>query len=144
MTTALVILIILLVLLVAGLLISPLIWIYYQSSGSLHAVTSLSRLEVLDELVDFFALNDWTVQHKARDFVLLKKRPSGATGCLLLVLFLPIGLAYLLTDWGTGKTTVRVWENDEGATEVEIGWRNAEIRGQVAETVRWLEKQDEG
>jgi len=134
---------ILVVLLVAALLISPLIWIFYQSSGSLHAVTSLSPAEVLDEVVDFFALNEWTVQHKARDFVLLKKSPSGATGCLLLILCLPVGLAYLLTDWGTGKTTVRARENDEGATEVEIGWRNAGIRGQVAEAIRWLEKQDE-
>jgi len=135
---------ILVVLLVAGLLISPLIWIFYQSSGSLHTVTSLSPGEVLDELVDYFALGDWVVQHKSRDFVLLKRRPSGAIGCLLLALFLPVGLAYLLTDWGTGKTTVRVRETDEGATEVEIAWRNAEIRGQVAEAVRWLEKQDEG
>ncbi len=141
MTTGIVIL---MILLIAGLLISPLIWIFYQSSGSLHAVTSLSPGEVLDEVVDFFALNDWAVQHKARDFVLLKKSPSGATGCLLLVLFLPIGLAYLLTDWGTGKTTVRVWENDEGDTEVEIAWRNAEIRGQVAKAIRWLEEQEEG
>ena len=135
---------ILVVLLIAGLLISPFVWILYQSSGSLRAVTSLSPGAVLDEIVDFFAVNDWTVQHKARDFVLLKKSPSGVTGCLLLVLFLPVGLAYLLTDWGTGKTTVRVWENDQGATEVEIAWRNAEIRGQVADAVRWLEEQDEG
>jgi hypothetical protein len=135
---------ILVALLVAGLLISPLIWILYQSSGSFHAVTSLPPAEVLNEVVDFFALNDWTVQHKARDFVLLKKSPSGVTGCLLLVLCLPVGLAYLLTDWGTGKTAVRVWENDERATDVEIAWRNATIRGQVAKALRWLEEQDEG
>jgi hypothetical protein len=136
--------VILIVLGIAALLISALIWIFYQSSGSLHAVTSLSPSEVLDEVVDYFALSDWVVQHKARDFVLLKKAPSGVAGCLLLVLFLPVGLAYLLTDWGTGKTNVRVRETDEGATEVEIGWRNAGIRGQVAEAIRWLENQDEG
>jgi hypothetical protein len=136
--------VILIVLGIAALLISALIWIFYQSSGSLHAVTSLSPSEVLDEVVDYLALSDWVVQHKARDFVLLKKGPSGVAGCLLLVLFLPVGLAYLLTDWGTGKTNVRVRETDEGATEVEIGWRNAGIRGQLAEAIRWLENQDEG
>jgi hypothetical protein len=131
----------LVVLLIAGLLISSFVWIFYQSSGSLRAVTSLSPAEALDQVVDFFALGEWVVQHKAHDFVLLKRSPSGVTGCLLLVLCLPVGLAYLLTDWGTGKTAVRVWENDERATDVEIAWRNATIRGQVAKALRWLEEQ---
>jgi hypothetical protein len=126
----------LMLLLIVGLLI----WILYESSGSLHAVTYLSPAGVLDEVVDLFAVNDWTVQHKARDFVLLKKSPSGVAGCLLLVLFLPVGLAYLLTDWGAGKTTVRVWENNQGTTEVEIAWRNAAIRAQVKEAIRWLQE----
>jgi hypothetical protein len=129
---------ILLLLLVAGLLI----WILYQSSGSLHAVTNLSPGAVLDEVVDLFAVNDWTVQHKARDFVVLKKSPSGVAGCLLLVLFFPVGLAYLLTDWGTGKTTIRVWENNQGATKVEIVWQNAGIRRQVEEAIHWLKEQE--
>jgi hypothetical protein len=132
------------VLLVAGVVLSPLIWISYQSSGSLRAVTSLSPAEALDQVVDFFALGDWVVEHKAHDFVLLKRSPSGVIGCLLLVLFLPVGLAYLLTDWGTGKAGVRVWENDEGATDVEIAWRNATIRGHVAKALCWLEEQHEG
>ncbi|MCJ7510182.1 MAG: hypothetical protein MUP14_04740 [Dehalococcoidia bacterium] len=135
MTTGIVIL---LLLLVAGLLI----WILYQSSGLLRAVTYLSPTGVLDEVVDLFAVNDWTVQHKARDFVVLKKSPSGVAGCLLLVLFFPVGLAYLLTDWGTGKTTVRVWENNQGATKVEIVWQNAGIRRQVEEAIHWLKEQE--
>lgn len=138
---AILVMVLVVVLLVAVFLISLPMWIVRQSSGSLSAVTNLSRREVLDELVQFFVLDDWIVQHKAGDFVVLQKKASGATGCLLLLLFFPLGLAYLLTDWGTGKTTIRVWEGDDVTTDVEIEWRNAPIRGPVEQAVRWLEKQ---
>ncbi|OGO48739.1 MAG: hypothetical protein A2W34_08690 [Chloroflexi bacterium RBG_16_64_32] len=85
---------------------------------------------------------DWTVEYRDRESIFLKKGPSGATGCLLLVLFLPLGLAYLLTDSGRGKLTARAWTNDEGDTELEMEWENAGPRRQLETFVEWLKEQE--
>jgi hypothetical protein len=63
-------------------------------------------------------------------------------GCLLLILFFPVGLVYLLTDWWAGEITVQAQKNDEGLTDVEIKWLNAS-RGDIKNIVRWLEEEGE-
>jgi hypothetical protein len=109
---------------------------------SVGAVTTLSPREVLREVADYYVLGGWSIKHKAHDFTVLSCKHDAATGCLYLILFLPLGLAYLLTDWGDGEIIVQAWENDEGHTDVKIEWRNAS-RGDVKKIVRWLEEQGE-
>lgn len=137
MSTALVIVFIVLI------VILPLLWYAYQSGGRISDVTALAPREVADEVTRFFVLTGWKLEERGKDFLFMRRGASGSTGCLLLLLFFPLGLAYLLTDWGQGKLTISYWKNDEGDTEVEFDWSNAAIRGRIGRFVEWLEEQDE-
>ncbi len=132
------------VLVVVGLAgLGLLAWNTYQSNGRIVTVTSLTRKEVSEEAISFFVPGGWKVEERGRDFVFMRRGVSGCTALFFLVIFFPLGLVYLFTDWGRGRLTVSFWDNDEGTTDVELDWRNAGIRGSAIRLANWLEEQDE-
>lgn len=129
----------LIVVVVAGLLALA-VWSWYASTGRAAGVTSLSADEFTDEVESCFVPDGWKLEHRARDFLIFQRGASGCTGLVLLVVFLPLGLVYLLTDWGRGKLVVSFRENDGRGTEFQFDWNNAAIRGHVRRLVDWLEE----
>jgi len=109
------------------------------SNGTLTVKTPLLPDEVLDILSRHFVKQSWTVQHRDRHFVALKSPPNVGTGCLLCLLFLPLGLVYLLTDWSRGRLAATALDS-KTMTEVEMEWRNVGIRGQIERFAVWLER----
>ena len=93
-----------------------------------------------DSLISYFVPDGWKLEHRAKDFLILKRGANGCTGLIWLVIFLPLGLVYLLTDWGRGKLTARFWRSGGGATQVELRWNNAAIRRQIGRVLEALEK----
>lgn len=123
------------VLLVIGL---AMIWSLPQSSGSLVVVTGLTPDEVADGVESAFVPGGWDVRYRGADFMTLQSGPSGCSALILLIIFLPLGLIYLLTDWGRGKLTVRYEERKAGETEVQLSWSNASIKAHVQSFAQWL------
>lgn len=123
------------VLLLIGL---AMIWSLLQSSGTLVVVTNFTADEVANGVESAFVPGGWDVRYRGADFMTLQSGPNGCTGLLLLVIFLPLGLIYLLTDWGRGKLTVRYVERKAHETEVEFAWSNVSIRGPVQDFAAWL------
>ena len=119
------------------------VWNNYQSNGRIVTATSLTRREVVEEAIRYFAPGGWKVEERGRDFVLMRRGPSGCGALLFLVLFFPLGLVYLFTDWGKGTLTVNCSENDEGGTDVQFDWKNAGKRGSVMRLAKWFEQQDD-
>jgi hypothetical protein len=111
-----------------------------DANGRLLATTALEPTEILDTLSRHFVKQDWSIQHRDAEFVALKCGPNPATGCLLSVLFLPLGLVYLLTDMGKGLLTARASPISALETTVEIEWQGAGVRKQIEAFTRWLER----
>ena len=118
------------------------LWIYgaYQSNGSVQAETSWSQREVIDSAIEYFAVDGWDVQDRTAGLVTMRRGVSGCSALLLLIIFFPLGLVYLLTDWGRPRLTVTARPRDGGGCDVELRWRNAPVRRQVAEVVRGLSR----
>jgi hypothetical protein len=112
----------------------------FQSSGEIATTTDLDPEDAIDNGIKAFVADGWETQEDRGNFAILKKGPGGGTGCLLLFLFFPIGLAYLLTDWGRGRLTIRAAEGED-KTHVLIQWHNTGIRSEVEDFVHWLESQ---
>jgi hypothetical protein len=111
-----------------------------DANGRVLASTALEPTEILDTLSRHFVKQDWSIQHRDAEFVALKCGPNPATGCLLSVLFLPLGLVYLLTDMGKGLLTARAASVSALETTVEIDWRGTGVRKQIEAFARWLER----
>lgn len=109
-----------------------------RRTGEIAAIAQLDPEDVIDNAVMYFASDGWQVSNERGGWAYLQKGPSGGTGCLWLILFFPIGLAYLFTDWGKGSLTIRA-EEDNDTTHVLIQWQEAEMHDAVQEFVRWLQ-----
>lgn len=114
------------------------VWATYQSNGTVSTTTSWKPREIADSMISYFVPDGWHLEHRANDFLVLKRGPSAFVAFLWLVLFLPLGLLYLLTDWGRGKLTARFWVTSGKATEVELHWSGAAVRGRIARVVEGL------
>lgn len=116
------------------------VWPGYLLSGRISVQTNWSPREVGDSLESYFVPSGWQVRHRASDFLVLGRGPSGCSALLYLVIFFPVGLVYLLTDWGRARLAAR-FSRDEGAkTQVELEWRNAAIRREISKILEGLAK----
>jgi hypothetical protein len=70
--------------------------------------------------------------------VTMRRGVGGLSALVLMIIFFPLGLVYLLTDWGRPRLMVTARPRDGGGCDVELRWRNAPIRRHVAEVVRGL------
>ena len=114
----------------------------YQS-GTVATTTSWTFREVADSLISYFVPDGWQVEHRGEDLLILKQGATGCAALVWLVVFFPLGLVYLLTDWSRGKLTARFWKNRDGVTEVELCWSNALIRRQIGRVLEGLAKEEE-
>ena len=62
------------------------------------------------------------------------------TGCILSILFLPLGLVYLLTDVGKGTLNARASQVSALETAVDIEWQRVGVRKQIEAFAQWLER----
>lgn len=121
---------------ILGILVAALVWMLYLSNGSVTGELSLPAAEFFDELEDYFVPSGWRRGHRSEDILLLEKGPDGCLGLLLLVVFFPLGLVYLLTDWGRARMTVRVHQGHGDEHEFLIDWHAAAVRNEVQRFLR--------
>lgn len=120
--------------LIVGILVIlavALVWMAYLSNGRITGETPLGSDEFIEELESYLVPSGWRQGHRSKDLLLMEKGPSGCMGLLLLVVFLPLGLVYLLTDWGRAKVAVSLRPASRGATEFQIDWRGTAIRQEL-------------
>jgi len=105
-----------------------LLWVLYSSNGEVRFVTSLPADETIEEARNYFVPRGWRVVDDAGGFIRLRQPTGAFTGLVLLVLLLPVGLIYLLTDWGHGKLEISVQTQDVGHSAVRLLWRDSSLR----------------
>jgi hypothetical protein len=111
-----------------------------DANGRVQATTALDPTEVLDTLSRHLVKQSWSIQHRDAEFVALTSGPNVGTGCILSILFLPLGLVYLLTDMGKGRLNVRASPVSALETRVAIEWQGAGVRKQIEAFAQWLER----
>lgn len=117
-------------------------WNWYQNRGKLIAATALEERRLRLEAINYFAEDGWRITHDTEDFVIMEKGASAMVALVLLAVFLPVGLVYLLTDWGKGKLGIAFRQTKRGrGTEFQITWSNAAVRGRVRSFVGWAEQE---
>jgi hypothetical protein len=112
-------------------------------ADEIRVTTHLDARDVCDNAIRGFARDGWELLEERHGWVLLGKGPHGGMGCIWLVLFFPIGLAYLFTGWGKRKLWIRALESPQGLSDVEISWQNANRsdKSDARDFARWLEEQ---
>jgi hypothetical protein len=134
---------ILVLVLIGALVVVSVVYLYRENrdaNGNEYARTALDPTEVLDTFSRHFVKQSWSIQHRDSEFLALTSGPNAATGCLLSILFLPLGLVYLLTDMGKGMLTVNASSLSALETSVEIEWQGAGVRKQIEAFKEWLER----
>ena len=114
-------------------------WQHNLANGELRVSTKLPRRDVVENFTQAFARDNWAVEYEDLGLVVLKRGPRGDTGCALLLLFFPLGLAYLFTDWGKAMLRIELRRMDAGYSQIRIEWRNAGLRPEVTHFVSWLQ-----
>jgi len=117
-------------------------WQHNLSNGEFSVSTKLPRNEVIENFAQAFVRDNWVTEHEGARLVVLKRGPRGDTGCALLLLFLPLGLAYLFTDWGKATLRLELRRIDAGYSEVRMEWRNVGLRSEVTHFANWLREVD--
>lgn len=121
-------------------LIALAVYVRYQSSGRAETTATWTQRDIVDSLIEYFAVDGWDVAQHTAGLVVMRRGVSGCSALALLIVFLPLGLAYLFTDWGRPRVTATVRPLPGGGCQVELQWRNAPVRRQVAAIVERLSR----
>lgn len=113
------------------ILIVALVWMAYLSNGRITGEAPQRSDDLIENLATYLATEGWKQEHRVRDLLIMQRGPSGCLALLLLVVFLPLGLVYLLTDWGKARVALSVRPGSNVATEFQIDWRGAAIRQEL-------------
>ncbi len=95
--------------------------------STLEIPTDMSPDELFDAVTKRLAHGNWRVEERSADLLVLRRDPDTALGCLLLLLLLPIGIVYWLTDWGRGSLTVGMRWAPNGTRAAVLESRNADV-----------------
>ncbi len=117
------------------LLGAAVVWAVLQPSDVLEVPTDLDSEELFDRIAGWFVRDDWRVEERSPDLLVLKRGPYPGCGCLLLILFLPLGLWYMLTGWGHGTLSVELQQAEDGSRIAVFEWRNAGIRRDIRDAL---------
>lgn len=125
-----------------ALLVGFVVWFvraWRSSNGKFAFGTSVPSDQVLDGVRNYFIPKGWRVEESTRGFILLQQPTGAFTALVLLVVFLPLGLIYLLTGWAHGKLEVSVEPTHEEQSNVHLRWNDAALRQEVQRFALWLE-----
>ena len=129
--------------LIAGIVLLLLFWFWREAHGDIAAVSSLTTAQLADEVSNHFMADGWDVEQSTEALLSMSKGVNVWLGLLLLLLFFPVGLLYLLTDWGNGRLTVSFGQQAGGETTFQLEWRNVPTRNQARRLLEWLEEIDQ-
>jgi hypothetical protein len=122
---------ILIVLAIVALIVVGVVSLVVGSSGNIEGTAPALADALMNDFKDYFGPEGWKESHRGSDMLILEKGPDGCMALFLLVVFLPLGLVYLLTDWGKARLALMVRPVSTGETEFRIEWRGSALRNQV-------------